>query len=264
MVAAGRPALPRALLLIAAWLALPSTLFASSVTLKDGRRLDGSIGKVAKLAQNPAAGGAQGPAIITFVDDDLRRVFVPQGQIAAVNQVNVGDIKERIAIKQNVALAGGRVSRLGPIVKITPFDDRGRRTFSMMTSKGRVDIIQGITQITPRYTKVEGLTTAKQTPLMCDMRIATSSIPREILHAILSRAIDPKVLEQRLRIVRLFLQQDRFLDAQVELEGIIADFPNKQELNKVVQDLRQLHARSIVKEIEVRRKAGQHQVAFLL
>jgi predicted esterase len=264
MIAAGRPASPRALLLLASWLALTPTLLASSVTLKDGRRLEGSIGKVAKLAQNPAANGPQGPATITFLDNDLYRTFVPQSQIAAVNQVNVGDIKERITIKQNVARAGGRVSRLGPIVKITQFDDRGRRTFSMMTDKGQIDIIQGITQITPLWTKVEGLTTAKQTPLMCDMRLATSSIPRATLHAILSRAIDPKVLEQRLRIVRLFLQQDRFLDAQIELEAIIADFPNKQELNKVVQDLRQLHARSIVKEIEVRRKAGQHQTAYLL
>src|SRR4051812_44330808 len=103
MVAAGRPALPRALLLVAASLAFSSTLLASSVTLKDGRRLEGSIGKVAKLAKNPAAAAAQGPATITFLDDDLRRVFVPQGQIAAVNQVNVGDIKERITIKQSVA-----------------------------------------------------------------------------------------------------------------------------------------------------------------
>lgn len=264
MVAACRPALPRALLLVAAWLALPAILLASSVTLKDGRRLDGSIGKVAKLAQNPTATGAQGPATITFVDDDLRRVFVPQTQIMAVNQVNVGDIKERITIKQNVALAGGRVNRLGPIVKITQFDDRGRRTFSMMTDKGQVDIIQGITQITPVWTKVEGLTTAKQAPLMCDMRLATSSIPRETLHAILSRAIDPKILEQRVRIVRLFLQQDRFLDAQIELEGIIADFPEREQLTNVLQDLRQLHARSIVKEIEVRRKVGQHLLAYSL
>ena len=77
----------------------------------------------------------------------------------------------------------------------------------------------------------------------------------------MSKAIDPKNLEQRLQVVRLFLQMERYLDAQKELEGVIADFPKRQELAKEVQALRQLHARSIVKEIEVRRKAGQHALA---
>src|SRR4029079_8390175 len=36
------------------------------------------------------------------------------------------------------------------------------------------------------------------------------------------------------------------------------------ELEKEVQALRQLHARSVVKEIDVRRKAGQHELARTL
>ena len=181
-----------------------------------------------------------------------------------IDEVDTGEVGERIAVRQIVARTGSKVNRVGPIIKISPFDEHGRRTFTMLTNKGPLDVIQGITLITPLYCKVEGLVTSKKTPLIWDLRLATSSIPRETLHAILSHAIDPKNLEQRLKIVRLFLQQERYLDAQKELEGVVADFPKRPELATQVQALRQLHARSIVKEIEVRRKAGQHMLAYAL
>jgi predicted esterase len=253
-------------IVVVAWLVCVAPANATTIVLKDGRRLQGSVGKVAKLADNPLSAKSDEVATITFVDDDLKRVFFPTFRIqpGGINELNSGQALERITIRQNVARVGSKVNRVGSVLKIGSFDDRGRRTFTMMTNKGPLDVVQGITQITSVYTKVEGLTTQKRTPLMWDMRLATSSIPRETLHAILVRAIDPKNPEQRLKIVRLFLQMERYLDAQKELEEVIADFPKHQELAKEVQALRQLHARSIVKEIEVRRKAAQHVLARTL
>ncbi len=237
-------------------------LQASTIVLKDGRRLQGRLGKTTGLAENPQSNTAATPATITLVDDDLRRTFVPTFQIQAVDEVNTGEIPERVNIHQRVATAGGRVNRVGQIVKVTPFNDFGRRTVTMRTDKGNVDVIQGITMITPRWTKVEGLLTSVLTPLVWDMRIATSSIPRDTLHAILINNTTKKNLEQRLRVVRLFLQAERYQDAQKELEGVLADFPAENQLKQEVQALRQLHARSIVKEIEVRRQSGQHFLAY--
>ncbi len=94
------------------------------------------------------------------------------------------------------------------------------------------------------------------------MRIATSSIPRKKLSEILAHYVDPKNVDQRKNVVRLYLQAERYQDAQIELEAVIADFPDEAQLADLVQSLRQLHARSIVKEIEVRRKAGQHALAL--
>jgi predicted esterase len=239
-------------------------LQASTVVLKDGRRLQGRLGKTAGLAENPQSNTAGTPATITLVDDDLRRVFIPTFQIQAVDEVNTGEIPERVHIHQRVANAGGRVNRVGQIVKVTPFDVYGRRVVTMRTDKGNVDAIQGITMITPRWTKVEGLLTSALTPLVWDMRIATSSVPRDTLHAILVNNTTKKNLEQRLRVVRLFLQAERYQDAQQELEGVLADFPDENQLKQEVQALRQLHARSIVKEIEVRRQSGQHFLAYNL
>jgi predicted esterase len=240
------------------------TLSAATIQLKDGRQLTGSIGKIAKLADNPLKSKGEEVALITLVDDELRRVFLPTSQILRITEVETGEIPEQIAIRQAVARSGSRINRVGPIVKISPFDQFGRRTFTMMSEKGPLDVVQGVTKITPLWTRVEGLITKGKTPLIWDMRLATSSLPRDQLHAILARYIDPKNLEQRLRVVRLFLQQDRYLDAQKELEGVIKDFPDQKDLEKQVQSLRQLYARSIVREIDVRRQAGQHNLARAL
>ena len=241
-----------------------ASLHASTVILKDGRRLQGRLGKTSGLAETPQTADPGAPATITLIDDDLRRVFIPTFQIQAIDEINTGEIPEKVHVHQRVASAGNRVNRVGPIVRVSSFDDYGRRTFTMMSDKGKLDVIQGVTLITPHWSKVEGLLTSELTPLVWDMRIATSSIPRDTLHAILVNNTTRKNLEQRLRVVRLFLQAERYQDAQHELEGVIADFPDQDQLKQEVQALRQLHARSIVKEIEVRRQAGQHFLAFNL
>lgn len=249
--------------LIAALVA--GTAAAETLILKDGRTLDGKLGKVGGMAENPlamAAAGA-GPIVrpIVFVDDDLRRTFLPMFYVSEVQQQNAGAV-ERIRIPQQVAETGARLGRIGPIVSITPFDEFGRRIFAMMTDKGQIDVIQGITEITPVWTKVEGLTGKR--PFVWDMRIATSSIPRETLNKVLAKRIDPTKADHRLRLVRLFVQGERYQDAQKELEAIIKDFPEKQELQAEVRALQQINSRRIIDEINMRRKAGQHQLAYNL
>ncbi len=237
---------------------------ASSILLKDGRTLHGKIAPIGALADDPRSSKQGQLKTITLVDDDLRRVFVPTFRVAQVLEADGGEVKERLPLQQNVASSGGRLHRVGPIVKVTPFDEHGRRTFSMVSANGTLDVVQGITQITPLWTKVEGLMTAIKTPVIWDMRIATSSIPTDTLRSILARRIDPKNLEHRLRVVRLFLQMERYEDAQKELEKVIADFPDQEQLQKEVQAMRQLQARKIVDEIKVRRKSGQHVLAYNL
>lgn len=265
---AGRSSFDRVVLICSIALAvcaLCAPAWASSIILKDGRRLRGGVGKVSGLADSPLKNQANDPRTITFIDDDLRRVFVPTFRIQSFEEADSGDVQEKIGIRQRVARPenAGRVSRVGQLSKVGQFDEFGRRAVTMMTGKGELDVIQGITQITPRWTRVEGLLAGKQ-PVVWDMRIATSSIDRETLHRILMKQVDPKKLEQRLRIVRLLLQSERYFDAEQELKAVIADFPEQKDLAKEVAALHQLYARSIVKEIEMRRKAGQHQWAYAL
>ena len=126
---------------------------------------------------------------------------------------------------------------------------------------GPIDIVQGITEITPTYTKVEGLMSKE--PYVCETRIATSSIPGSTLSQILKRQLDMSKPGDRLRIVRLYMQAQRYQDSLVELEAAINQFPGLSNLNDQVKQLRQRLAERLIQEIEFRREAGQQSTSML-
>ena len=241
--------------------ALPSAR-AEIATLKNGMQFEGRVGKISSMGEDPLNPQGRAGQIkvkqIVFVDDDLRRTFFSSIQTQSVvpSQTNF----ERILIEQRLAKGRRRVAAVGPTIAVTPFDEWGRRIFSMNSAQGRLDIVQGITEVTPTYTKVEGLMT--RTSYVWDMRLATSSLPRDTLSKILLRQIDPKDPDQRLRLVRLYMQSERYKDARLELESVIKDFPALADLKKQVTALYQMSARRLIKEIELRRGAGQDRLAY--
>jgi predicted esterase len=245
--------------LMAAWMIDAAS--ADIATLKNGMQFEGDIGKIGSLGEDPlnpqSTGGQVKVRQIVFVDDQLRRTFFSQIQVQSVvpSQVNL----EKIRLDQRVAKGNRRIAAVGPIIRVTPFDEWGRRIFTMNTSGGALDVIQGITEVTPVYTKVEGL--AARGSYVWDTRIATSSIPRDTLSKILLKAIDPQDADQRLRLVRLYIQAERFSDARAELQSVIAEFPDLADLKKQVTALYQVGAKRMIQEIELRKKSGQHALA---
>jgi len=235
------------------------TAGSAEIILRDGRVLEGAVGTIAGLADDPRkpppADGAPAPRLIVMVDDNLRRTFVPKRRILEVREGGKGRVAEKFHVYQRVPRNGGRIGNVGSILKIEPFDEYGRRVFSMGSRRGPLNVIQGITEITPKWTKVEGLSH------IWEMRIATSSIPRETLDAILSHQLDPKNVEHRLKLARLYIQSERYTDAREALKKIVKDFPDlKSQIQPVVIDLQQMNARRGLREIKLRRKAGQHQL----
>ncbi len=236
---------------------------AAEVRLKDGRALKGKYGAVTSLADQPGTKtpGEVGPLqLIAFLDDDLSRTFFPKREIEGVRRDDAVQIEEKFTIWQPQPSGNRRVHSVGPALEITPFDEFGRRTFTFSTASGPVDVIQGITLITSRYTKVEGL------KLRWDMRIATSSIPRDVLHKILHKQIDPKDVEHRKKIARFYLQCEYYKEAREELEAIITAFPDdpnvKDDLAPSIRSLRQLSAQRQMLELKLRRRSGQHQLVL--
>ncbi|MFO0788686.1 MAG: peptidase [Pirellulales bacterium] len=236
---------------------------AQTLLLKDGRKLEGKYAELASIAENPLTpktpAGEVPVTPLIVVDDGLRRTYIHSFNVKQVLDDKTGQ-DVRINIWQPVAQRGGAVGRIGSATRITPFDEYGRRIYEMPGADGPLAVVQGITQITPLYTKVEGLSGGPR-PIVWDMRIATSSIPRDVLSKVLSAAVKPDDIEGRLQLVRLYLASERYRDAGIELERVIKDFPQRQDLLQDVKQLRQLGAKLIVKEIQLRAAAGQHQLA---
>ncbi|HWB11622.1 MAG TPA: alpha/beta hydrolase-fold protein [Pirellulales bacterium] len=240
-------------------------LWASKLIMKDGRVYEGRLVRLSSIGEQAAAvHDANAPQVqsIELVDDNLRRIFVPKAQVReAPPEADITPV-ETFNISQQVSKRGGEVRALGAPIRITPFDEFGRRTFTMNTGQGKIDVVQCITKITPHWTKVEAQHLMTGRNFVWDMRIATSSIPPDTLRKIVTRHVNPKRIEDRLKLVKLFLQGERYADARQELQAVMQDFPDsKQRFESALRDLNQTSARRTLAEVEVRTKAGQHRLS---
>ncbi len=252
-------------LLLAICAGPPASVSAEVITLKCGLQLQGEPTKCSSLNQNPLTPYKSSNNVdvskIVMLDDGLRRSFVSSNQVRAGGLApDVGVSKVKIKIDKPVAKSGRAIGSVGPILGVTPFDEFGNRVFSMRGPRGRIDVVQGITEITPLYARVQGLSV--RNAYTWDMRVSTASIPRQTLTQILLRQTDQADVQQRLRVVTLYIQAQRFRDALVELNRVIKDFPDVENLAKQRKHLFQLMVTDVIREIELRRDAGQQRLAY--
>ena len=245
-----------AVLLLAAF-GFTSACRATELLMKDGRVLSGNLGMVAGLADKPESVlGEGGLQQIAFLDDNLRRVFLSKRQIREVR--NEGSLvpSEKFEIWQRVKRGGNQIFSVGPILRVDPFDEFGRRVFSMQGNQGSVDVVQGITELTPQWVKVEGITH------IWDMRIPPSSIPTEVLAKILNKQPDAGSVEHQKKVARFYVQMQRYEDALAVLQDLLAknasDPKIKEAIEPSLRQLRQLSAQRLLDELKRRRDAGQH------
>ncbi len=231
------------------------------LTLKNGAVFEGKFSSIDEISKdltvrNVTAGGVTVRNIV-IVDDELRRTFFPKRNLAAPP----ADAQQETVIKINRRNQTGRkrVGTLGAVFGATPFNKFGRRTITVMTNEGRQTVAQEIVEISPIYTRL-------QSPKYdWDMRIATSSIPADQLRSvILAHGEDP--VEARLDLVRILFLSDRYRQATAELAEILKQPDvNNQKLDRQYQILVQQSTELVMKEIQERRRAGQHKfAAFLL
>ena len=241
-----------------------SSAYGDSIQLADGRTLEGKFAVLPSVAPDPMAGdaGSQTGGPIVMCDDQLTRTMVAKRRVTKVEPGAFGPGLERIEIPQRLPEGGRRVAAVGGVIETTPFDEFGRRILALATASGRVDVVQGITQITPRWTSVEGISTEQ--PIRLDMRLATSSIPRDVLRRVIDQHIDRTNADQRLKVVRLLLQGERYDEARRELDEVLADFPGLSDLATERKELGELAAARLLDEILLRGRAGQDRFAIQL
>jgi predicted esterase len=236
---------------------------ATDVVLKDGRVLHGKLGEITGVADipQPFSPEGNGPApTILLMDDDLTRTFVSKRLVKEVRQDEAGQGEEKFTLHQRAMRNGQVIRSVGPAMRVQPFDEFGRRIYTMYTVKGPVDIIQGITELTPRWAKVEGITH------VWDMRMATSAIPRDALQKILLKQINAKDVENYKKIARFYLQAERYAEARQALDDLLEAFPERKDLKEQLapsmRAIKQLSAQQLLAELKLRRDAGQHGLVW--
>lgn len=233
---------------------------ASEVRLRNGFVIEGKADKLQSLksgvVQNP------GPTVIypiVAVQTGWQRYFVPFRQIAddGIIKDTLPSRNEIFELPQQKRSAQKMVAELGLFASTTPFDEFGHRIVTLNTPRGPIPISQGITKITPRYVVVTGLSH------LWEHGLSLASLDPQILDAMLRKAINPHKPEDRMGVARFYLQAEMYRQAQQELDSITRDFPDlKDRVEQVQRELTQLRARQALNELQRRREAGQHYLAY--
>jgi tetratricopeptide (TPR) repeat protein len=236
-------------------------LRATEVVLNDGRVLHGKLGKTAGLVDVnllKQSDSTTSLKLIDFLDDSLRRTYFSHRLAREVHLEENRTLEEKFKLHQPVARNGATPKTVGPAMAIQPFDEYGRRMYTLNTERGPVKLIQGITELTPQWCKVEAKT------VVWDMRLATSCIPRDELRKILWKQADTKNPEAYKKIARFYLQGEHYEEARQALEAMLAALPDrpdlKEQLAPTLRRIVEASAQQLLSELRLRREAGQHKL----
>ena len=233
------------------------------IPLRNGLTLRGIYLEVATLDENAFSLGADGGIQnrpIWMVDDGLRRTYVHRRGMVNAEPVDVPDLGLRIELVQPTPDGGDEVGSIGQILGVSPLNEYGRRRMTVRGVDGAPTIVhQGLTELTARYAKLEGLKADRSIRL--DMRVATNTIDTPALLRIFRKRLDQNDPDQRLETVRFFIEAERYGDARRELQDILDKFPEQAELRTQLTALVERQAIQLIEQAKLRRQSGQPQLA---
>ena len=232
-----------------------------AVTLKNGMIISPVTGRVVQTVSNKTKAGS-GPqsAKIAEMDDGLRLTLVNNNLVQGEGPVPV---QEKIEFPSNARLVASSSNHRSVDVFTAastafPFSALGRRFYRF--DSGDV-IVQGITEITPQYIRLEGLQGAKGA-LSWDMRMSLDSIPPRSLYDILLKNADTNNARSYLQIVSLYRAAGRYIEAREVLQLTLQLFPEEESLKSNLKQFDQLAIDQLITMVQnLKKKAGQHKFA---
>jgi hypothetical protein len=245
-----------------ALLLLAECAFAGEVRMRSGMVIPGQPRRLLSLTVKGVPSGADGPIQaynVVMIETGAARYFIPSKQVAEGGLNLDAGLAKHESFRLDQKKTGSKsltVASVGQFAEVEPFDEYGRRRVTLNTAKGPVHIVQGITEISPDYVTLTGLTHH------WDYGMSTKSIPPDALEQILRHRIDPKDPKRRLSLARFFIQAEMFPQAFRELELIAQQFPElKEQATSTHRGLVQEFGRVVLREIKARVEAGQHNLA---
>jgi len=234
------------------------------LTLKNGMTVGpGLLGETAQVDQGSATSiqvEASAAKPIVVMDDGLRYTFVNKNRVQTSSPRPIALQKITTANSTERAFGNhGRIAAVQAAIAVSEFDGFGRRIYSLLTPKGREDILQGVTEVSPLYVRVEGLSAMNS--FIWDMRLGLNAIPPAKLREVLLNSIDRSQPQAWLDIVTLYQQAQRYREAREVLTLAIQQHPELDSQKAQLQQLDQLSAQLLLEESKQRLAAGQPKLA---
>ena len=233
------------------------------VELRSGMRLGpGVVRTTETISENSyakAAAAESGAKPIGVLDDNLRYTFFNFSKNSVIGQqvTNRPRLVIELPYKAEIETSASEQPITG-ILGISQFNKFGRRTYSVQIPGKSKNLLQAITAISPLYCQVETLRVSDS--IAWDQRIATRSIPDDLLREILHQHLDLTQPNNWKTIIQFYLESERFTEARDELKAALEKFPNDFEASMLTQ-LDELNAAKLFNEVKLRQDAGQYQFA---
>ncbi|QDT63713.1 carboxylesterase family protein [Calycomorphotria hydatis] len=232
---------------------------AGTAVLKNGTKITGKLVPVRGLSKrqlNQQNGEVETTPIL-MIDSGYKRHFVAQRQVESSEEEVILSQYEKFKLSQKDGRTGLEIRALGTIRNMTPFDEFGRRTVQISTPRGPLNVVQGITELTPQHISVSGLTHR------WEFGLSTTSVPSPQLRAVLANAIDSGNPDDRLAVVRFFLQAGLHREAIEELQLVATDFPElAATIGELQVEVRRFQTLKVLAELRRRQRSGQHEFVY--
>jgi pimeloyl-ACP methyl ester carboxylesterase len=220
----------------------------------EGEPFDIPTYQVGKSVFQPYAGNP-----IAVIDDGLRRVFVNKKRIVG----NLGPSARRETIIEIPQKTFNGSEGGGTLLYTGPFNEYGHREFTVREGGVVRTFVQGITKISPRWCELQTLVGTDGTPRQWEMRISTSTVPKQVLRNLLLSRISDENPNDYYDLVDFFQQKGDFDQANRELAIIEQRFPDqKDRIANLRTQLEQLSGRQILEEMKTRIDNGQDKLSL--
>ena len=233
---------------------------AGEVTLADGTVIKGKqpvfLDTVGVRALRPDPDKSPNLAVIMVEESSAVRLFVPKLRAKDVNmEINLRP-SERFKLPTEKRGRNRKIEQVAGEVQQTAWDEHGHRRVTFNVAGKKVDVMQEIVELTPKYFKVTAM------DYLWEFGLPTNSIPAEVLDKMLHRATKPDDPDDRFAIARFYLEGEFYPLAQHELESISADFPDRaKQVDELTLQLKQFLANQALNLLEERREVGQFKFA---
>ncbi|RLS53607.1 MAG: hypothetical protein DWH91_14025 [Planctomycetota bacterium] len=235
---------------------------ADTLILKNGLSFEGKAVPLNELAVytsvNPH-GKPTSPIGSPFwlLDDQIRRYSFPGTRVGSIEKSE--ELSRLVRLKIPQKKTGQRVGPaiIGGFSHVEPFNEFGHGMVQLTTSREKVNILLGITELGPDYSRIEGL------EYDWSFARSTTSLERDVLEKLLHRLLDRTDLDKRRATVIFYQQAGMSAEARREAESMLHDFPEQKErCEELLAQMDELDARRVLNEIQRRQVAGQHGLAY--
>lgn len=260
------PKLPNSAAVVAGFLilGLAATTCADVIYLKDGFAAHGKVKKEMELIIDPAT-GQMVPIVKStscfLLDDRVRYVVFGPKQVDRTD--NDTDIREGHVFYQYPTGQRNRLKlpKEGQLLDPKPFNEKWDRNYPVRTAIGVTGVKQRISILTPYFMRVESL------DYDWIVNYQTREFGPQIIVPLLKTFPGPKPagetdFDRRFKIARFCLQAGWYPEARQELAELNKAFPDeKQRLDQITANLRQLEQQAIWDEANLSATVGRHSRA---